>query len=237
MVKIPIFFVLLFMISGCSPDARSFSDGRYEIHEVGNETYVLNVKTGRLFRVEGGRTVEVKADEATSSSALASQVPEILRIDGTIGTTVKVSGASKVVGDTPKVRGSLQPFIAEFGELRGALFSINFVDEHGFRVGSAGVRADDLVRQIGADGKPETWSFQADVPLAPAAFRLARYAEINWSTALNESIDKWLKSAEGVAWKEARDKAEAEALSFLENMDRGKSLLEQVQQRGNAASD
>ena len=233
MAKIPIVFVLLFMISGCSPDARSFSDGRYEIHEVGNETYVLNVKTGALFRVEEGRKVEVKAERATSLSPV---VPDILRLDGTIATTVTVTGSSKIVGDTPKIRGMLQPFIEEFRELRGGFFSINFVDEHGFRVGSASVRADDLVRQIGSDGQPEAWSFQVDVPLSAAAFRLARRMEITWSTALNESIEKWTKSVEGVAWKEARDKAEAEALAFLESLEEGKSLIKQVQQRGNEAA-
>ena len=204
MLRAQLSFLTLFLVVGCSSEHNPLGADNYEMRVVGEDTYVINTRTGAVFLIEDGVKVDIRVDGPTIDDLLAEYDSRLVNFDTSIAGVVSVQGAVKLVGETPKVRGSVGPYIPAVQKLTGALFTLNFLDSDGFRLGTLDISTSDLTRTVDGKGGYSGWSFQKDVFMDQPMVKLVEVVNAIWYEPLNEAVDAWLKSEEGKAWQQAR---------------------------------
>ena len=204
MLRAKLSFLTLFLVVGCSSERNPLGADNYEMRAFGEDVYVLNTRTGAVFRIEDDVKVDIHADGRSIDDLMAEYDSRLVNFDTAIAEIVSVQGAVKLVGEVPKVRGSVGPYVPAVRKLTGVLFNLNFLDSDGFQLGTLSISASDLTRQVDGKGGYLGWSFQKDLFMDQSLVKLVQVVNATWYDPLNEAVDAWLKSEEGKAWQQAR---------------------------------
>ena len=194
--------VVLFLV-GCDGNPVE----RYTAIQHDDAVYVLNTWTGQISRIDGTSMVPVESvaeDRSLRPNPTANLITQETSIGGKglVDLVVK----TKRFGAEVLAIGTIHPYLAELqSKIPGIVLDLNLDDADGFQLGSITIRLTDMAGISDGKGGKTGWTFAASASVSPERYGEVTKISPKWYPALDQSVDAFLETAEGKAWKTKRD--------------------------------
>ncbi len=195
-----------FLLLGCD----SFPTERYTAIQHDGAVYVLNTWTGQISRIDGTSMVSVEETGTGRSRQLRPNAPAnlitLLKTPFGAKNMVDLTVKTKRFGSEVLAIGTIHPYLAELqSKIPGIVLDLNLDDADGFQLGSITITLTDMAWISDGRGRKTGWTFAASASISPERYGEVTKISPTWYPALDQSVDAFLETEEGKAWKTKRD--------------------------------
>ena len=186
---------------GCDSKNNPLAADSFEPIEFEGELYILNSRTGEIFRV--GEDAKLRLEFPSVAALRAANSENRLEFDDRFGRSslVRIEGLAKIVAGTPRLRAQIEPFIEAINVHRdSSLFRLQALDADYFVIGGYTVNRSELTTSI-VGGKPVGWSMNIELPFSPVDYQSVKHIEVVWQPIVDSSVEEWVKTEDGKAWQ------------------------------------
>ena len=179
MLFLPLMLLGAATLTGCLNQGEP-----YEVSKAGNQTFLLNKKTGEVKLIEGTTLVAVDLPDVPASSAASARLWPDQQPSGVPGATVSIR---------TKYRDGQMHYIVSAGPYDGPLgkahtssnhvaaLILSFVDTDGFAV-AAGIdlKLSEVSLVVNNEGNPDQLRWSGSKPMSAEAYAAAATVVLSW---------------------------------------------------------